>query len=71
MSNELQQQIDELQNKLAFQEHTIESLNIALTSQQAQMIKFERMLGAVTEKLKGLQPSNLADASQETPPPHY
>lgn len=71
MSNELQQQIDELQNKLAFQEHTIDSLNNALTSQQAQMIKFERMLSAVTEKLKGLQPSNLADASQETPPPHY
>lgn len=71
MNNELQQQIDELQNKLAFQEHTIDSLNNALTSQQAQMIKFERMLSAVTEKLKGLQPSNLADASQETPPPHY
>lgn len=71
MSDDLQQQIDELQNKLAFQEHTVESLNLALTSQQAQIAKFERMLNVVTEKLKSLQPSNLANATEETPPPHY
>jgi SlyX protein len=71
MSDDLQQQIDELQNKLAFQEHTIESLNLALTSQQAQIAKFERMINAITDKLKSLQASNLASADEETPPPHY
>ncbi len=68
---DLQTQIDELQSKLAFQEHTIESLNTALSTQQGQIIEMERKLGFVIDKIKTLQQSNIASADEETPPPHY
>lgn len=69
--NDAQQQIDELQSKVAFQEHTIESLNQALSLQQGQLIELQRKLDFVVDKLKDLQQSNIANASDETPPPHY
>ena len=69
--NDAQQQIDELQSKVAFQEHTIESLNQALSLQQGQLIELQRKLDFVVDKLKDLQQSNIANASEETPPPHY
>ncbi|MDM7862251.1 SlyX family protein [Alteromonas sp. ASW11-36] len=68
---DLQAQIDELQSKLAFQEHTIDSLNEALSTQQEQMIDMERKLKFVIDKIKTLQQSNIASADEETPPPHY
>lgn len=70
-NQDLQQQIDDLQSKVAFQEHTIESLNHALSLQQSQLIDLQRKLDFVIDKLKSLQQSNIANASEETPPPHY
>ncbi|MBT0586201.1 SlyX family protein [Alteromonas oceanisediminis] len=73
MSNNdpLQTQIDELQNKLAFQEHTIDSLNLALSDQQNQISQLQRITKMLTDKVKSLQTSNIATASEEAPPPHY
>ena len=65
------QAIEELQTKLAFQEHTIEALNDALSSQQRQLEKMEFQLKHVIDKVKGMEPSNIAKMSEETPPPHY
>ncbi|WP_100642612.1 SlyX family protein [Alteromonas facilis] len=67
----LQAQIDDLQSKVAFQEHTIESLNLALTEQQAQLTELKEKFKLVVDKLKSLQHSNIASADEETPPPHY
>jgi SlyX protein len=64
-------EFDELQSKFAFQEHTIESLNQALAQQQAQITLLERKVSLMSEKLKSLNASNIAHASEETPPPHY
>lgn len=63
--------IEELQTKVAFQEHTIDSLNEALTEQQYQIEKLQVQLRHVMEKVKGFEPSNIAKLSDETPPPHY
>ena len=63
--------IEELQTKLAFQEHTIDALNDALSSQQRQLEKMEFQLKHVIDKVKGMEPSNIAKMSEETPPPHY
>lgn len=65
------QAIDDLQTKVAFQEHTIDELNDALTSQQYQMEKLQVQLKHVLDKVKALEPDNLAKMSEETPPPHY
>jgi SlyX protein len=67
----MQHQIDDLQSQLAFQEHTIESLNQALSSQQQQIAEMEHQLQFLIDKVKGMQQSNIANASEETPPPHY
>ncbi|WP_026376237.1 SlyX family protein [Aestuariibacter salexigens] len=74
MSNdvqELQQHIDELQTKVAYQEHTIDQLNHALTSQQKQIDDMTFKLNHVIERLKQMPSSQIADLSEETPPPHY
>lgn len=63
--------IAELETKLAFQEHTIDVLNEALSSQQLQIDKMQYQLRHVIDKVKGLEPSNIAKMSEETPPPHY
>lgn len=67
----MQEDIEQLQMKMAFQEHTIEELNRALADQQLQLDKLTFQVKHMVEKLKQLQPSNIASASEETPPPHY
>lgn len=63
--------ITELETKVAFQEVIIEELNQALISQQFAVDKMQLQLRQLAEKLQGLQPSNIASRSEETPPPHY
>ena len=58
------QAIDDLQTKVAFQEHTIDELNDALTSQQYQMEKLQVQLKHVLDKVKALEPDNLAKMSE-------
>ncbi|AJR07299.1 SlyX protein [Photobacterium gaetbulicola] len=68
---QLQARIDELEMKQAFQEQTIEDLNQALTEQQFLIDKMQTQLKFMVGKVKGMEPSNLASESEETPPPHY
>ncbi|GAA05196.1 MULTISPECIES: SlyX family protein [Photobacterium] len=68
---QLQHRIDELEMKQAFQEQTIDDLNEALTKQQFMIDKMEVQLRFLVGKVKGMQTSNMATESEETPPPHY
>ena len=77
-SSEMEQQlesahafIEELQTKVAFQEHTIEALNDALSSQQKQLDDLSFKVRHVIDRVKSIEPSNIAKQSEETPPPHY
>ncbi|AUC89985.1 SlyX protein [Alteromonas hispanica] len=63
--------IEELQTKVAFQEYTIDSLNDALSSQQKQMDDISFKLRHVVDRVKSIEPSNMAKESEETPPPHF
>lgn len=69
--NSLEQKIIDLETQLAFQEDTIEVLNQALASQQKQLDDVQFKLKHVLDKVKSMEPSNIASASEETPPPHY
>lgn len=71
MSNELQQKIDHLETQLAFQEDTIERLNEALSDQQFQIDKMDFKLQQVIERMKQMEPTNIAGSDEEPPPPHY
>jgi len=66
-----QAHIEELQTKVAFQEHTIDALNDALASQQHQLDELSYKLRHVIDRVKSIEPSNVAKDSEETPPPHY
>ncbi len=66
-----EQYIEELQTKVAFQEHTIDALNEALANQQKQLDKIDFQLRHVVDRVKSIEPSNIARQSEEVPPPHY
>ena len=67
----LEQRIAELEMKLTFQETIIEELNQALIEQQFLIDKMQVQLRYLVNKLKDVQPSNIATQAEETPPPHY
>jgi SlyX protein len=68
---ELQQRIEDLECQLAFQEQAIEELNDALSQQQLLISKMQDQMKYVVGKVKNMDASNMVDASEETPPPHY
>ena len=70
-SHQVLQDIEDLQTKVAFQEHTIEALNDALSSQQKQLDDLAFKVRHVVDRVKSIEPSNIAKQSEETPPPHY
>jgi SlyX protein len=74
MNKQLEQmevRINDLECQLAFQEQTIEELNDALGQQQLQISRMQEQMTFMIGKIKSLSSSNLADQSEETPPPHY
>lgn len=70
-TEKLQEKIDDLECRLAFQEQTIEELNDALSQQQLLINLMKDQMKYVVGKVKNMDNSNLADPSEETPPPHY
>lgn len=66
---QLESRVNDLECQLAFQEQTIEELNEALSQQQLLITKMQDQMKYVVGKVKNIDGSNLADASEETPPP--
>ena len=67
----LENRIEELEMKIAFQEQLLDELNHALVQQQFDIDKMQVQLRYMVNKLKNFQSSNIASQSEETPPPHY
>lgn len=63
--------LEELENKQAFQDDTIEQLNEEITALNLKQAMFKRQIELLAEKVSSNKGSNLADESEETPPPHY
>lgn len=68
---QLESRVNDLECQMAFQEQTIEELNEALSQQQLLITKMRDQMKYVVGKVKNMDSSNLADQSEETPPPHY
>ncbi len=71
MSELLNDRIVELETKVSFQEHALNELSDALAQQQRQIDTMEMKLRELQARFAAIQPSIIAHASEETPPPHY
>ncbi|HDR1021745.1 TPA: SlyX family protein [Pasteurella multocida] len=71
IEEKLEQRIAELEMKVTFQENLLDELNQSLIEQQFMMDKMQIQLRYLVNKLKDMQPSNIASQAEETPPPHY
>lgn len=68
---QLQQRIEELETKVAFQEDTINNLSEELATHTQRYLIMQDQLRQMMQRLKAIQPNNIATESEETPPPHY
>ena len=65
----LSERIDTLEARLAFQDHTIETLNKTVTEQWSKVDALARQLMALNERLREAESQMPRPANE--PPPHY
>lgn len=70
-SRVLQQRLDELETRLAFQDDTIQSLNDALGQQQIALDRMRRSLELVAKRQAEMVTLMPGDTEGDQPPPHY
>ncbi len=68
---QLEQRIEELEMKIAFQESTIEALDQQVIKLNNLVEEQQEKLRILISKIQQVEPSNIATQAEETPPPHY
>ncbi|MDO5504735.1 MAG: SlyX family protein [Pseudoxanthomonas suwonensis] len=71
MEQTLLARIEELEARVAFQEHALSQLNDALSESRLEAQRHSDLLRRVLEELRNVRGSLYADPAQEPPPPHY
>lgn len=67
----MEDRIQELEMRVAFQDDAIEKLTRALDEQQRAFYKLEKELAEVRERLEAKTEDNVIAQEDEAPPPHY
>ncbi len=67
----LADRIDDLELRIAYQDQVIETLDKTVVEQWARLEQALARIQRLEERLREIQPSNIRDPSEETPPPHY
>lgn len=68
---QLEQRIEELEMKLAFQESTIDALDQQVIKLNELVDEQQEKLRMLISKIQQVEPSHIATQAEETPPPHY
>ncbi|WP_448213695.1 SlyX family protein [Colwellia sp. MEBiC06753] len=68
---QLEQRIETLEAKNAFQDHVIDQLNQEIAIHQADIAVLKENLQFIAKRIKDISPSNIVKAEDEPPPPHY
>ena len=64
--------IDELETRVAFQEHALNELSDALAEARAEIARHAVLLAKVVDELRNARGAGvIIDAADEPPPPHY
>jgi len=71
MAENMQNAIDDLQMKLAFQDDLLEQLNQVVTNQQQQITNLELALENMKVQVNTMQTSSQEGSQQHELPPHY
>ena len=64
----MDEQIVELQTRIAYQEHTLAELNDALAYQQQRILQLSEAFKRLAARMDDLAP---AQPNEDAPPPHY
>lgn len=67
----MEDKITDLEIRLTHQEAAIEEINTVLLKQHSQLESLIADIQILQRQLRDMSESNIADQSQETPPPHY
>jgi len=71
MADNMQNSIDDLQMKLAFQDDLLEQLNHVVTNQQQQITNLELALETMKVQVNTMQTGTQEGGQQHELPPHY
>jgi len=71
MSHSDQDQIQELEIKIAYLEQNLEDFNKIVTDQQTQLSMLERAVKHLNSRLEQVSGPDIRSSADETPPPHY
>jgi SlyX protein len=67
----MQERLEELEVRVAFQDKTIQELNDVVTRQQREIDRLAQQLEALKAQVRAAAPSLVVGREEETPPPHY
>ena len=66
------ERIEELETRMAFQEHALTEVSDALAEARAEIARHAAMLARVVDELKSARGAGVSvDPADEPPPPHY
>ena len=65
------EQLIDIEMKIAHQEHTVAELNDALTRQQAQIANLELQVRTLTDRIRAISEAVPGGGEDDAPPPHY
>ncbi len=63
--------IVDLQTRLAFQDSLLDELNEVVTNQQKQIDRLETLIAGLKAQIESMHQTQMMRQSDEPPPPHY